>query len=392
MRKYSLIFILLLALLLTSCAALGGGAGNAMPEATPVVTPAPTPVPLDGPMTLQMPDALNDSDAKTWVTGRVELRSEERKIGSLYLEWSHVPESWSFTADGVSVTVEKDSFLHQYVTLPVPASEIIMDIDSALCDVYAFEQGSNIPDWVQIWQPTLEHCDLLLFPTHADDEHVFFGGMMPYYAAERGYKVQVVYLTNHWAQVQRPHELLDGLWHAGIRNYPVIGPFADRWTDTVAEAEETMSRYDAAAFLTQQLRRFRPSVVIGHDLAGEYSHAQHIINARALTDAVVAAADGSIFPESAQTYGTWDTPKLYLHLYETNSIVMNWDVALQSYGGKTAMDVARESFALHESQQGFFYVYGEGDDWDSRKFGLYRTTVGPDTVGGDVFENITTFY
>ncbi|MBQ5671614.1 MAG: PIG-L family deacetylase, partial [Oscillospiraceae bacterium] len=122
------------------------------------------------------------------------------------------------------------------------------------------------------------------------------------------------------------------------------------------------------------------------------AHAQHIINARALTDAVVAATDSSIFPESAQVYGTWDTPKLYLHLYETNPIVMDWNMPLESYGGKTAMDVAREAFALHESQQGFFYVYGEGDDWDSRKFGLYRSTVGPDTVGGDVFENITTFY
>lgn len=392
MRKYSLIFILLLAMLLAGCAALGGGAGDAMPDAAPTATPAPTPVPLDGPMNLQMPAALGDGDAKTWVTGHVELRSAERKIGSLYLEWSHVPETWSFTADGVPVTVEKDGYLHQYVTLPTPANEIIIEIDSALCDVYAFEQGSSIPDWVQIWQPTLEYCDLLLLPTHADDEHVFFGGMMPYYAAEKEYKVQVVYLTNHWAQVQRPHELLNGLWHAGIRNYPVIGPFADRWSDTVAEAEETMSRYDAAAFLTEQLRRFRPSVVIGHDLAGEYAHAQHIINARALTDAVVAATDSSIFPESAQIYGTWDTPKLYLHLYEKNPIVMDWNVALESYGGKTAMDVAREAFALHESQQGFFYVYGEGDDWDSRKFGLYRSTVGPDTVGGDVFENITTFY
>ena len=393
MKKHLTIFLLLFALLLTAgCAALGGGAGDAIPEPTPTATPAPTPVPLDGPMPLQMPEALNDSEAKTWVTGHVELRSTERKIGSLYLEWSHVPDAWSFTADGVAVTVEKDGFLHQYVTLPAPASEIVMDIDSALCNVYAFEQGSNIPDWVQIWQPTLEHCDLLLLPTHADDEHVFFGGMMPYYAAEKGYKVQVVYLANHWAQVQRPHELLNGLWHAGIRNYPVIGPFADRWTDTVAEAEETMSRYDAAAFLTEQLRRFRPSVVIGHDLAGEYGHAQHIINARALTDAVVAAADSGIFPESAQIYGVWDTPKLYLHLYENNPIVMNWDVPLQSFGGKTAMEVAREAFALHKSQQGFFYVYGEGDDWDSRKFGLYRSTVGADTVGGDVFENVTSFY
>ena len=65
---------------------------------------------------------------------------------------------------------------------------------------------------------------------------------------------------------------------------------------------------------------------------------------------------------------------------------------MTSFGGKTAMDVACEAFAIYESQQGFFHVYGEGEDWDSRRFGLYRTTVGEDTQGGDVFEHITNFY
>jgi hypothetical protein len=172
----------------------------------------------------------------------------------------------------------------------------------------------------------------------------------------------------------------------------VIGPFEDKWADSLAEAEEVFSRYDAAAYLTEQIRRFKPSVVIGHDLLGEYGHGQHVLQAVSLTDAIVAAADGNIFPESAEKYGAWNTPKLYLHLYGKNEIVMDWNVPLNHFGGKTAMDIARESFAIHESQQGFFYVYGEGDDWDSRRFGLYRSTVGEDVYGGDVFENITSFY
>ena len=36
-----------------------------------------------------------------------------------------------------------------------------------------------------------EDADMLLLPTHADDEHLWFGGTMPYYAGELGYKVQV---------------------------------------------------------------------------------------------------------------------------------------------------------------------------------------------------------
>lgn len=392
MKRYLHIFILLLAavMLLAGCGARSSGNAGAAP--TPTVTPTPKPEPLSGPIPLELPAELSDGDAGTWVTGSLTIQSTERKIGSLYLEWSHTPDEWTMTVDGVPVTVKENGFLHQYLELPMPAEEIVIELESALCGLYAFEEDSVLPDWVQIWEPTLERCDLLLLPTHADDEHVFFGGMIPYYAAERGYKVQVAYLTNHWSQVLRPHELLDALWHAGIRNYPVIGPFADAWADSLKEAEADISRYDAAAYLTEQIRRFKPSVVIGHDLKGEYGHGQHVLCAVSLTDAIVAATDADIFPESAARYGTWNTPKLYLHLYAENEIVMDWSVPLTAFGGKTAMDVAKEAFALHVSQQGYFYVYGEGDDWDSRRFGLYRSTVGPDVIGGDVFENITSFY
>ena len=394
MAKHFTKFILLLAavlLVLFGCGILPMG-DDALTSPDVTVTPAPTPVPLDGPIPLSLPSELTDGSPETWVTGQVTVSGGDRMIGSLYLEWSHVPEAWQYTADGFTYTVEKDGFLHQYVELYAPASEIVINVDSALCDVYAFEPDCRLPDWVQIWQPAHERADLLLLPTHGDDEFVFFGGMIPYYAGERGLKVQVAYLTNHWSQILRPHEVLDALWHAGLRNYPVIGPFEDKWADSLEEAEAVFSRYDAAVYLTEQIRRFKPSVIIGHDLLGEYGHGQHVLQALSLTDAVAAAADADIFPESAEQYGAWNTPKLYLHLYGQNEIVMDWNVSLNHFGGKTAMDIAREAFALHESQQGFFYVYGEGDDWDSRRFGLYRSTVGEDVAKNDVFENITSFY
>ena len=390
MTKHLTKFILLLMMVLLLCGCGGQLGGDPVPDVTP--TPIPTPVPLDGPIPMTIPAELTDGNPETWVTGELTLNGGERMIGSLYLEWSHVPETWFYTADGFTYTVEADGYLHQYVQLHAPAEEIVINVDSALCDIYAFEPDSRLPDWVQIWQPAHERADLLLLPTHGDDEFVFFGGMIPYYAGEKGLKVQVAYLTNHWSQILRPHEVLDALWHAGLRNYPVIGLFEDKWADSLAEAEAVFSRYDAAVYLTEQIRRFKPSVVIGHDLLGEYGHGQHVLQAVSLTDAIVAAADGNIFPESAEKYGAWNTPKMYLHLYDKNEIVMDWNVPLNHFGGKTAMDVARESFAIHESQQGFFCVYGEGDDWDSRRFGLYRSTVGEDVHGGDVFENITSFY
>ena len=216
------------------------------------------------------------------------------------------------------------------------------------------------------------------------------GTQFAVHAAEKGYKVQVVYMTHHWAQLYRPHELLDGLWTAGIRNYPVIGPFKDVWADSLKEAERFYTRYDVAAFFTEQIRRFKPSVIIGHDLKGEYGHGMHVLNAVSLTDAVLAATDASCFADSAAKYGTWNTPKLYLHLYPENEIVMDWSKPLSAFDGKTAMEVAKEAFALHETQQGFFYVYGEGDE-QSTKTPHFHVQIDNGAIESEIkFEHIRT--
>ena len=86
---------------------------------------------------------------------------------------------------------------------PVPLLEVSLFTDGAL------------PDWVQQWEPPVEDgADLVLFSTHADDEQLFFAGVLPYYAGELGYRVQVVYLTNHRNLSKNPnlrcHEALDG--------------------------------------------------------------------------------------------------------------------------------------------------------------------------------------
>jgi len=385
---------MLFALLLCGCANTPSATDGSSPAPTAVVTPTPepTPIPQNEPLSMVLPAELTDGDARTWSGGYIALAAKYHKIGSVYIIWDRIPGEWVLLADGKEIVCGQNGFLHEYIELDTPADQVTIRAEVPVCEVFAFDKGADLPDWVQIWQPALERADLLLLPTHADDEHVFFGGMMPYYAGEKGLKVQVAYLTHHWEQAYRPHELLDGLWTVGVRNYPVIGPFADKWADSLEEAEALYTRYDAAAFLTEQLRRFKPSVVIGHDLNGEYGHGVHILNAYSLTDAVLAATDAACFPESAARYGTWNTPKLYLHLYPQNEIIMDWSVPLTAFDGRSALEVAAEGFSKHKTQQGFFYVYGEGDDWDSRRFGLYRSTVGPDTVGGDVFENIQTYY
>ena len=290
---------------------------------------------------------------------------------------------------------ERFGYSPQAVTISFSAGE------GELNEVYLFPPG-EVPDWVQRWQQNPGEADLLLLSTHGDDEQLFFAGLLPYYAGERGYRVQVVYFTDHRNLTShRVHEMLDGLWAVGVRDYPVFGPFDDYYTFDLEDAyryyeENGISRQDLLSFVTEQLRRYRPLVAVGHDLAGEYGHGMHQLTADLLTKAIPASADPETFPETAEEYGPWQVPKTYLHLYGENEIIMDWDVPLTSFGGMTAFEVSRDrGFPCHKSQVADFAWYYRGADraadvgnYSPCRYGLYNTAVGEDTGAGDFFEHL----
>ena len=370
-------------------------------------------------------DDNTDTFTKALNDNKITLSLEEG-IGAVYIKFDRIPTKWTLTnADTKeSISCGMNGFLHEFVdvkanweTLP---KEIVLSFEegTVIADVYGFSEG-EIPSWVQIWEAPCEVADLLLVSSHSDDEQLFFLGMLPYYAGERGLKVQVAYVIQHFEvngvqNHQRPHEQLDGLWTVGIRNYPVMSDFPDLYaqsknrTEAFSQAEKVFANAgvtydDFIAYLTECIRRFKPSVVVSHDLDGEYGHGTHVLVASALTEAIGCAADESKYVDSANEYGTWEIQKLYLHLYEENKIEMNYDVPLNYFDGKTAYEVSCEGFACHKSQHWtWFYkwIYGSEENpytkasqiktYSPCKFGLYYTTVGVDEVGGDFFENVVT--
>lgn len=332
-------------------------------------------------------------------------------IGSLYMMFDTPCGEYAVTdnTNGISYTAGSQGYLHEYIRLERPSASVTLHLPAgvSLSEIKAFRYGAD-PQDIQIWQPPLEgDTDLMLMSAHGDDEHLFFGGILPLYAGEMGYRVQVVYLTDHRnLTLQRTHEMLDGLWAVGVRNYPIFGPFADFRIDSL---EQTYSRYeqlgtskeDLLDYVVTQIRRFRPQVVVGHDFAGEYGHGMHMVYADLLSQALPLTADAASFSHSAQTYGLWDVPKTYIHLYKENPIVINFDHPLSRFDGMNAFDVSRYvGFPCHKSQltsTSFSdWVYGpEGEItsvWDIAEYnpcyyGLYRSTVGPDILKNDFMEN-----
>ena len=339
----------------------------------------------------------------------------EAGIGSVYILFNLEYGDYTITNEdtGETATCGQYRYLHDFVDLtelfgsaPKKITISFPQETGQLNELYVFTEG-KVPDWVQIWeQPVDNETDLVLFSTHCDDEQLFFAGVLPYYAGELDYQVQVVYLTisrNH--STRRAHEMLDGLWAVGVRSYPVYSEFGDYKAPTMEKAYSIykymgVEEEQLLEYVVENIRRFKPKVAIGHDIInGEYGHGAHIVYADLLVKALEITNDPSRYPESAEKYGLWDIPKTYLHLYPENEILMDWDQPLSKFGGLTAYQVTKEiGFPCHVSQVNGFLWYMAGADsaaevqmYNPREYGLYRSTVGEDVEKNDFFENMTTY-
>ena len=138
--------------------------------------------------------------------------------------------------------------------------------------------------------------------------------------------------------------------------------------------------------LVRLFREYRPLVVFTQDLNGEYGHWQHMIVAESVIEASRLCADPTYDDVSCAQFGTWEVKKCYVHLYEENPFVMDIRTPLQSRGGRTAYEVAKDAFRFHTSQSsGRFIVQSETDKSAMNRFGMAYGTV---EAGNDVFDNI----
>lgn len=323
---------------------------------------------------------------------------EGKPIAGLYVCFGNMPESWEIQTsdngkDWFTAVPGDTRFLHAYIALPQPAQHVRLAVTSEkktalrINDLFVLSEG-DLPDWVQVWQPTEEKADILFLSTHPDDELIFFGGAIPTYAVEQQRKVVVAYFSR--SNTTRSSELLNGLWHMGVRTYPVIGNFKDSYAKNLKAAYKTAGGKDKVnEWIVGLYRQYKPEVVVTQDTNGEYGHKQHMMIADAAQNCIALAANEDEFTASTIAYGTWQVKKLYLHLYPENQITFDWTVPLKSMNGATGIELAEEAYTLHKTQASSgMSVTETGTKYDNRVFGLAFTTVGEDVRKDDFLENI----
>ena len=352
---------------------------------------------------------LSDDSIKTDITLKKdeELKiTSDQNISHVYIVYEISSKNGSLTTDDEETTLGKDGFLHEYQKLTVPTKSLSIKYneDAKISEIAVYGEG-EVPSDVQIWKKE-DKTDLMIFSKHADDEQLFFAGVMPTYI-NQGKKIHVVYLARHdigsYYAPNRLHEQLNGLWTLGVTDYPTFGLIPDAYSESLKQAESQMNAAgftdeDVIKFDVREIRKYSPKVIIGHDEEGEYGHGQHRLNTFTLKTAIEKAQDESYEVDNLDAVKIY---KVYLHLYEPeNQTVLNYDIPLDKYNGKTAYEVSKEGYSKHLSQQYTWFtnwLNGKNNSYTSATqitkynpayYGLYYTSVGPDVNKNDLFENI----
>lgn len=353
--------------------------------------------------------AVDGRLATKWVSAKAAERhiditiQPDSKAGAVYFRWDRAPASWelfAFEKDGSLTSALKgggEGYLTDYE--PIPAQFNGYKVfrlelyagqasDVSLSELSVYTPGAP-PPFAPEWQTFAGRVDLLTVAAHPDDEDLYLGMPAPTYTDE-GKKCETVFMTyGSKSHSARRFEAQESVWSLGNRYYPEMGSFPDvKAASKIAEMKRWKLK-KVVGFIVEQIRKYKPAVIVTHDVNGEYGHGAHRLTQYATALAFQESGDPAQYPDSAAKYGAWKAGKLYVHLYAQNRLnPMDTKKRLKSYGGRTVLQVVKDAYHRHKSQLPGRSLPISGR-YDMRRFGLFATNLGPDSKHDSMFENVS---
>lgn len=321
--------------------------------------------------------------------------TEELPVAALYWEWNRIPRSAlieQIDSNGQVIWSEERGNEIRFLTI-FPEENVctirmtVTEGKGDMAELFAYDE-KHVPTKAITWLPPYDKADLMIVEGHGKDDVFSFGGILPVYV-DKGLQVQIVDVSCD--TIGRQRKSLPGSYHNGMTHYKVFLAYPDTHTNNYNTIKKNWNAYneDLVGQLVEQIRRFRPEVVVTHDIEnGEFQHGGHILTAEATQQAIDLAADPTQYPESAEKYGTWQVKKLYFHLYSENQIHIDIDTPLASFDGKTGFELAKEGYQMWEAGKSTAYSSLCKKQYDPGLYGLAFSTVGEDVNCDDFMENI----
>lgn len=322
----------------------------------------------------------------------VEL-PESRAAGLIAFKWSAGVRNYTLEcydrAGELLETIEANYSYDMYSTthtLSQSVARLVLttnNLTASVAEVRVYEQD-KVPTLVPQWSESNKKADLMVVSAHQGDELLYFGGLIPS-AVGQGKNVELVYLST--ADRDRLDESLSAMWTAGLTNAPVYLGFEE---DDVRKYEDAVNAWDletAVSALVERIRATQPDVLVTHNVNGEDGDTQHSYTATLVRRAVLLAADPASYPDSYAKYGAWEVRKLYIHQYEANTVLLDYDAPLEGLGSLTAAQTAELAFGKYASlSKRSITRYNE--EFQASSYGLIASTVGEDVKKSDLFEHI----
>ena len=222
------------------------------------------------------------------------------------------------------------------------------------CAGYRFDgdvDGDCYVDFVDLlilsgdWLTYIPRHTIMAVSSHPDDEGIFFGGTLPYYAQVLGIPIVHISMTSGDAG-SRPPEVreteltnADTIYFGRTATTSIGLPpdlyadlffprFKDAYTSTVDQTwdywndgvpnngDAAEGKQKAIDTVATYIRTFQPEVIITHDFDGEYGHPNHKATGIATAEAYDRAAD----PSYVDGNDPWQAKKIYVHQSEANGL------------------------------------------------------------------------
>lgn len=349
----------------------------------------------------QLPHLFDNDYTTEWASahrGYIEVAAPENdKVHGLYVSFGGFITNWCVEAQDdsgnwVKVYETEDQFYNHYIPLTEGYQSVRLkcmapDFDHVLhvTEMHVLGAG-EVPGWVQQWQNFTGKADIVLMVTDPGDEYLFFGGLIPHYVAQ-GKEVMLCVIVNTASQYKS--QLLDGLWHCGMTNYPYIAYFKPNMASTARQQYALWSEVQFVRHVSRIVRIYKPDVLVTHSQEGEGIDGGHRVCADAAIRSIKSAVDSKYdVGYGYKLYGNWQLPKLYLHAPDSGEVTLDYNQPLDYFGGKTAFEIASEAYALQDYQKKMAEEMRTDGVFNGAAFTLHSTFAGDDTHFNDLFENI----
>ena len=377
MAKRILIFILLIFLMLGVPLSSTAASGQALELSYDITVPAGREAAAE---------YLRDDDYRTRFTlnsGQSLSIAWKGQASGVLLQWYDEKQWYSddcgatirlFDSEGRLLSEKLYKKLSYRMFLPAEGASR-MDIKCAggtarmisLCEVKVCGPGYTPKNIVRD-----EPVDLMLILSSVSDELDLMGGLLPLYAGEHGIKTAVVYLgRDDGYQVQEAFRALDVM---GLDVIPLFLQREDHLTSNLGRVASYWKENALKTEVADLLSKYRPKVVVTCDPDDDSKPARTVYTGRLIRDLVTKGISSR----------TLSVQKLY-HLSSNGLTVVDGARPLAVYGGRSAVDVAREGYAQYWTEACYRTILPENP-----RFTLTYTRVGDDERHDDIFEHLDT--